>query len=127
MPPNRRLLRVNETLRQELSELISRQLQDPRLVMLISVTEVRVSHDLRHARVFVSILGTPQEQKTALLGLRSATAFMRHHLSERLKLRTAPLLHFEIDESIERGVRVLSIMNTLEPPDSASAESPTPE
>lgn len=126
MPPNRRLLRVNETLRQELSELISRQLQDPRLSMLISVTEVRVSADLRHARVFVSGLGSHDEQKTALQGLRSATPFMRHHLSERLKLRTAPQLHFELDDSIERGVRVLSILNTVVPTEPGPAESQQP-
>ncbi|MSQ27080.1 MAG: 30S ribosome-binding factor RbfA [Dehalococcoidia bacterium] len=122
MPPNRRLLRVNETLRQELSELISRQLQDPRLSMLISVTAVRVSHDLRYARVFVSVLGTAEEHKTALQGLRSATPFMRHQLAERLKLRTAPQLQFQLDDSIERGVRVLSMINTVVPTEPAPAE-----
>lgn len=127
MPDNRRLQRVNETLRQELSELISRHLRDPRLEMLISITEVRVSHDLRHARVYVSMLGTPEERALAMKGLRSATAFLRFQLSERLKLRNAPMLHFQADDSIERGARVLTILNEVAPELEPAAAAPPPQ
>jgi len=127
MAERRRIQRVNETLRQELSELISRELRDPRLDLLISITEVRVSHDLRHARVYVSVLGTPEERVSVLKGLRSATAFVRVHLSERLKLRNAPMLHFQTDDSIERGTRVLTILNDVAPELEPAAPAPPPQ
>ena len=112
----RRIMRLNHLLRQELSDLLLRQVNDPRLTAMVSITEVEVTPDLRYARVFVSVLGSPEEKKNVLIGLRSATKFLRHELSDRLDLRHVPWLTFFQDDSIERGARILSMLHELEPP-----------
>ena len=88
----------------------------------VSITEVKTSSDLRYARVFVSILGSQEERQEALTGLRSATKFLRHELAGRLNLRQIPELSFHRDDSIERGARILSILQELAP---APTDGPT--
>lgn len=111
----RRVQRLNVLLRQEISDLLQREVKDPRIEVMVSLTEVRLSADLRHARVFVSIMGSPEEKKTVLAGLRSATKFLRHELGDRLDMRQIPELTFVLDDSIERGARLLSIMHEVAP------------
>lgn len=115
---SRRLLRINDLLRETISELITRQLKDPRIGAVITVTDVETSADLRHARIFVSVLGSKEEQETALSGLRSATKFLRHELGERVDLKRIPDLTFIHDDSIERGTRILALL------DDVAAEEP---
>lgn len=110
----RRLERVNELIRTELSALLIRDAKDPRLgERVISVTEVNTSIDLRHARVFVSVLGTPEEQRQTLEVLRAATGFFQHELGERLTLRRIPALSFVKDDALERGDRLLRLMREV--------------
>jgi ribosome-binding factor A len=109
--PSRRLVRLNELLREELSDLIQHA-RDPRLQGLVSVTEVDISPDLHNAQVHVSVLGTAEERKTLLRGLQAATPYFRHELGERLKdLRRIPDLTFHQDDSIERGARIMALLN----------------
>ena len=110
--------RVNETIRKEISELLRREVKDPRLGCLISITEVVTSPDLRHARVYFSIMGTEEEKSQAEIGLAAASGFLRRELGERLTLRYIPELCFERDESIERGSRLLELIKQVTPPDS---------
>lgn len=114
----RRMERVNELIREEISELIRREVKDPRLNSFISVTEVVTSPDLRHARVFVSIMGTDEEKKQVEKGLAAATGFLRRELGERLTLRYTPELTFQLDDSIERGSRLLKLINEVAPGES---------
>lgn len=86
----RRRERVSELIREEISELIRREVRDPRLSGLISVTEVVTSPDLRHARVFVSVMGTEEEKRQVEKGLAAASGFLRKGLGERLSLRYTP-------------------------------------
>ena len=109
--PNRRVDRVNGLLRQEISELISREIKDPRLRVVISITEVRTANDLRNARVFLSVMGDDQIKQEALEGIRSAATFMRRELRDRLALRYVPFLKFELDDSIENADRLLQLMD----------------
>lgn len=111
----RRILRINDLLRREISALLLHQVKDPRLATLVSVTEVQTTPDLRHARVFVSTLGSQEEQEAALAGLRSATKFLRHELAGRLELRQVPELAFYQDDSIERGARILALIREILP------------
>ena len=111
----RRILRLNDLLRQELSELLLRQAKDPRLKALLSITEVQTSPDLRHARAFVSTLGSQGEKDQVLAGLRSAVKYLRHELAGRLDLRYVPELTFYQDDSIERGARILAILQETGP------------
>lgn len=115
-PQGRRLRRLNELFRDEISDLLRRQAKDPRLGGLITVTEVAITPDLRQARVFVSILGSPEEGQEALQGLHRARGFFRRELGHRLDLRRIPDLSFEYDPSLERGAHLLSLMNQVLPP-----------
>lgn len=99
----RRTERVNDLLREELSDLLHRQVKDPRLQSLVTITEVVISSDLRHAKVFFSVMGPTEDAQRALEGLRVATPFLKKGLRTRLSLRYVPELTFYIDDSLERG------------------------
>ena len=117
----RRIDRVNELLRSEISYLIARQIKDPRVAGVISITEVIASSDLRSARVYVSVMGNENDRQGALEGIRSAASFLRRELRGRVNLRHAPHLTFQLDDSIEEGDRVLRLMDGL-PPEEFAAE-----
>src|SRR5437867_1373799 len=109
----RRVDRIEEQLRIELSEILERELQDPR-VHFVTVTGVKVSPDLGHARVFISILGGTEERKKALQGLHSAASFARRSLSKGLHhLRKMPELTFDYDESIEKVNRIEELLDQI--------------
>lgn len=108
-----RIERINELLRQELSELLKNEVKDPRLNTLISITEVNTSQDLRHARVFVSGLSNKQERQEILHVLASAAGFLRSQLSKILRLRFIPELSFHWDDSIERGAHLLELIDRV--------------
>ena len=110
---SRRTNRIDALLRQEISQLLSRQVKDPRLAGVISITRVETSTDLRNARVFLSVLGDQTAKQAALAGIQSASAFLRHELRDRLTMRYVPFLEFVLDESIERSDRLLQIMDHL--------------
>ena len=106
--------RVAEQLRQELSAIMLGGMKDPR-VRLASVSEVAVSPDLRSARVRVSAVGTDAERRAVVEGLRHAEGFLRAELGHRLEnLKTAPRLHFELDESIAYSVRISTMLREME-------------
>jgi ribosome-binding factor A len=115
-----RIQRVSSLIRQEISELLQRQVKDPRLGNFVAVTEVSVSPDLRYAKVFVSCIGSEEEKREALSGLMAASGFFRSRLAKRLRLRRIPELSFHWDDSIERGAHLLQLIDKI------SAES-TPE
>jgi ribosome-binding factor A len=110
-----RIERVNSLIRQEISELLQRQVKDPRLGSFIAVTEVNTSADLKHSRIFVSQLGNNEEKKSVLKGLTSASGFFRSKLAKSLKMRHIPELSFEWDNSIERGDRLQKLINKVAP------------
>ena len=110
---SRRTDRIDALLRQEISQLLSRQINDPRLAGVISITRVETSTDLRNARVFLSVLGDQAAKQAALAGIQSASAFLRHELRDRLTMRYVPFLEFVLDESIERSDRLLQMMDRL--------------
>ena len=113
----RRRERVNDLIREEISELIRREVKDPRLNCFLSVTEAVVSPDLRHAKVFVSVMGTEEEKRQVEKGLAAASGFLRKVLGERLSLRYTPELSFQLDESIERGNHLLQLIKEVAPKD----------
>jgi ribosome-binding factor A len=109
----RRIDRIEEQLRMELCEILEREIHDPR-VGLATVTNVKVSPDLSHARVFISVLGGADDRKRALQGLRSAAGFARKELGKRLHhLRRIPDLNFEYDETIEKDIRLEELLNQI--------------
>ena len=108
-----RIERVNSLIRQELSQLLQRQVKDPRLGNFIVVTEVSTSHDLRYAKVFVSRIGNEGKKQETLSALASASGFFRRELAKRLKLRYTPELSFQWDDSIERGDHLLQLIDKV--------------
>jgi ribosome-binding factor A len=108
-----RVPRLNSLFRQEISELLRRQVKDPRLGNFISVTEVSISADLKHAQVFVSYIGTEEERRETLQAFSSASGFFRRELAKRLKLRHIPELSFQWDDSIERGDHLLRLIDEI--------------
>lgn len=110
----RRIDRLNEQFRTEISDLLFRQAKDPRLNAMVSVTRVDISPDLSHAKVFVSVLGEDSQRQEVLKGLSAAANFFRHELRNRLRLRYIPELDFRYDDSIEQAAHVLKVMRQVE-------------
>ncbi|MBI2837025.1 MAG: 30S ribosome-binding factor RbfA [Acidobacteria bacterium] len=105
-----RTLRVGELIQQELMRLIQREMHDPR-VGFATVTEVRMTADLRTARVYVSVLGAEEVQNESIAALQHAAGYLRTELSHALRLRRAPELHFVLDQSIEKSIRVEQLLH----------------
>ena len=108
---SRRVNRINGLLREEISRLLSREIKDPRLSGLLTITQVRTSSDLRNAKVYLSVLGNDEANTTALQGIQSAATFLRKQLRERLRLKYVPFLTFEIDDSMETSDHIFRLMD----------------
>ena len=108
-----RIERVNNLIRQEISELLQRQVKDPRLGTFVAVTEVTTSPDLRHAKVFVSCISSKEEKQETLSALAAASGFFRKELAKHLRLRRIPELIFYWDDSIERGDHLLRLIDEV--------------
>lgn len=105
-----RTRRVGEQLQRELAKLIRDEIGDPRLGM-VSISAVEVSRDLSHAKVFFSTLGTQQEADASLQVLQGAAGFLRHLLSQNIKMRNIPQLHFKQDQSLVEGARLSALID----------------
>jgi len=113
MPNPHRQEKLGELIAVELSDLLRTRVNDPR-VGFASVTHVEVSGDLRHAKVFVSVMGNAEEQAESMKGLKHAAGFLRHELASRITLRYMPELVFKLDTSIEQGAHVLELIRQSE-------------
>jgi ribosome-binding factor A len=109
---SQRTARVDELLREEISEVVRREVDDPR-IGFVTITDVEVTPDLRHASVWISVIGSAEERKQALRALSHAMPFVRGRLG-RLRLKRIPELHVKEDDSAERGTRVLQILEDIE-------------
>ena len=125
---SRRTDRVNEQLREEISTLLVRQIKDPRLKGVISVTRVVTSGDLRTGRVYISVMGGRETKQAALDGIQSAASFLRRELRDRINMKHTPFLTYQLDDSLEEADQVLRLMNQIstdEPlSDTSNLESP---
>ena len=106
----RRSERTSKLIQQKISQVLERQVNDPRLSNLISVTGVSVSPDLKYAKIFVSTLGDESVKRDMLAGLNNASGFLRKELASHIKMRCIPQLSFHYDDSIERGTRLLELI-----------------
>ena len=109
----RRIDRINDLLRDEISQLLSRQIKDPRLTGIISITSVNTSNDLRNAEVVLSVMGDQDTKRIALDGIQSAASFLRRELRDRISLRYTPFLKFTLDDTLEKAAHVLEIMDNI--------------
>ncbi|MGL4621101.1 30S ribosome-binding factor RbfA [Chroococcidiopsis sp.] len=114
MATSRRVDRVAELIKREVSQMLLNGIKDDRVgVGMVSVTDVDVSGDLQHAKIYVSIYGSDDAREQTMAGLKSATGYVRRELGQRIRLRRTPEVVFHEDRSIERGTRVLSLINRL--------------
>ena len=110
---SQRLDRVDELLRQEIGAVLAREVADPR-IGFVTITRVETVPDLSRARVWASVIGTPAERTAAIRALEHAMPFVRRQLGTRIRIRRIPELHVRLDESIERGTRVLKLLADIE-------------
>lgn len=108
----RRQAQVADEIRREIGELILKQIKDPR-IGFVSVTEVHVSPDLRHAHVNVSVYGSENERQETLRALQHGAGFFRHEIGQSLQLRFTPEIVFHLDDSLERGDRILRLLDQV--------------
>jgi ribosome-binding factor A len=115
MAPGRRVERVAALIRRETSELLIHGIRDERVHQgMVSITEVEVSGDLQHCKIFVSIYGEDADKRNVLEGLKAASGYLRGELGRRLQMRRAPEVVFQLDRGIEKGTSVLHLLNRLE-------------
>ena len=105
--------KVAQLMRREVADILANKLRDPRVSVMVSVTDVEVTHDLSFAKIFVSIMGKPEEQKETFDALKHAVGFVRHELGDRLGLREVPDVRFVHDESLARGARVEDLIRRI--------------
>ncbi len=110
---SQRTERVDELLRQEIGALLAKEIGDPR-IGFATITDVETAPDLRHAKVWVSVIGQKSDRDETLRALRAAMPFIRHELGKRLRIRRIPDLHVHLDDSAVRGTRILHLINELE-------------
>ena len=111
--PGHRHERIAEEIHHEISIMVVGELKDPRIAGLVTVTEVRVTPDLKQARIFVSVMGTDAEQASTLQGLAAAAGFVRRELTQRLGLRRVPELFWILDKSEEYGERIEGLLRQM--------------
>ena len=105
--------RVDELLRQEIGVLLAKEIADPR-IGFVTITDVETAPDLRHAKVWVSIIGGKTDQKETLRALQHSMGFIRHELGRTLRIKRIPDLHVHLDDSMERGTRLLHMLQELD-------------
>jgi ribosome-binding factor A len=114
MPTSRRVSRVASLIQQEVSQMVLHDIKDDRVgAGMVSITDVDVSGDLQHAKIYVSIYGTEQARAETMAGLKSATGYVRSELGRRIRLRRTPEVIFIEDLALERGDRMLTLLNQL--------------
>ncbi len=107
-----RLGRLQEEIRKDISEILQKQVKDPRLGM-VSVTEIELSRDYSHAKVFISVLGDEKTKEQTMEGLKKASGFVRSELGKRIRIRHIPELHFLYDTSLAHGTKISAILREL--------------
>ncbi len=127
MATSRRVSRVASLIKREISQMLLYDIKDDRVgAGMVSVTNVDVSGDLQHAKIYVSIYGTPEAKAETMAGLLSSAPFVRRELGQRMRLRRTPEVSFSEDLALERGDQILNLLNTLrreEPDETDSSEA----
>jgi ribosome-binding factor A len=105
--------RIDELLRQEITAILAKEVDDAR-IGFATITDVETQPDLRHAKVLVSVIGSPDDRRNTIVAMGRAMPFVRHELGKRLRLKRIPEFHLELDETLERGTRILHLLDEIE-------------
>ncbi|MGO1367934.1 MAG: 30S ribosome-binding factor RbfA [Senegalia sp. (in: firmicutes)] len=110
---SKRTARISEEIKKIVSSMILKELKDPRIATMTTITEVEATNDLRYAKIFVSVLGSERERKDTLEALKSATGFIRKEIGKKMKLRYIPEPIFYTDKSIENGIYISKLIDSI--------------
>ncbi len=110
---SRRVEKLNKLIKEEVSDIIQKEIKDPR-IGFVTVMRVEVSVDLRQAKVYISVYGGKKDKEKSMKGLESAKGYIQGEIGRRVRLRYTPEISFKLDESLEKGFRVLEIMKQME-------------
>lgn len=113
MKTNNRMGRINEEIQRELSSIIEMDLKDPRLDTMITVLRVETTQDLKYCKIYISVLGTDEQKKEAMDGIKDATGFIRRELAHRINLRNTPELLFYLDNSTEYAIKMSKLIDEV--------------
>ncbi|MBR1797279.1 MAG: 30S ribosome-binding factor RbfA [Clostridiales bacterium] len=114
---------VGDEMRKVMQDIISNELKDPRVPLLTSVTQVKMTRDLSHATVFVSVFGNDHDKTEALSAIEGATGFIRYEMCKRINLRLAPELHFKLDNTLDEAARMEALIDKTLAEDKARREA----
>ncbi len=106
-----RIDRISSEMQKVISEIIREDIKDPRVPLMTSVVSANVTRDLKYAKIYISVLGTEAEKKSAMAALKNSAGFIRHQVADKMELRCTPELTFILDESIERGSYLTSLID----------------
>lgn len=109
----KRIERLNSLLKEVISEVVSRDVRNPRVTQLVTITRVDISNDLHHAKVFISVIGSPEEKEQTLEALESAAGFIAVHASKKVVLRYFPALTFKLDSSVDHHLRIDAVLSQI--------------
>ncbi|PKM50629.1 MAG: ribosome-binding factor A [Firmicutes bacterium HGW-Firmicutes-7] len=110
---NNRITRINEEIKHELSNIIRTGIKDPRVTPLASVLRVETTPDLKHCKIFISVLGDEEVRKSTEDGLKSSSGYIKGELARKVNLRITPELHFVMDQSIEYGINMSKLIDDV--------------
>lgn len=113
MKTNNRMIRINDEIKKEVSEIIRSELKDPRVGTITSVIKAETTNDLKYCKIFVSVLGDDEQKKEVMEGLKNAAGFIRKQIAERINLRNTPEIKFILDDSLEYSIKISKIINDI--------------
>lgn len=113
MKSNPRINRINDEIKKELSEIIRSEIKDPRVSFMTSILKVNTTNDLKHCKVFISVLGDQKQKTDALNGLKNSAGFIRKQIATKINLRCTPEFHFFFDDSLEYSDKINRILNQI--------------
>lgn len=113
MKTNNRMIRINDEIKKEVSEIIRSELKDPRIGIITSVIKVETTNDLKYCKIYVSILGDDEKKDETMVGLKNASGFIRKQIANRINLRNTPELKFVLDNSLEYSFKISKIINDI--------------
>ncbi|NDD57756.1 MAG: 30S ribosome-binding factor RbfA [Chlamydiae bacterium] len=109
----KRVERLNSLLKEVISEVIMRDVRDPRMAQFVTVTEVDITSDLHHAKVLISVIGNPEEKKQTIEALQSAAGFIAVNSSKKVRMRYFPNLTFKLDDAVEKHIRIETLLGKI--------------
>lgn len=113
MKNNTRMIRINDEIKRELSEIIRTELKDPRMSVMTSVLKVETTNDLKYCKVYISVLGDEHQKEEVIKGLKNASGFIRKQVAMRINLRNTPEFKFELDDSLEYSIRISKLIDEV--------------